>query len=759
MGDLAAFAVIQELAVTEKEVFDAIDLLKGAGIEPHWLYPQSKCPVGKGWPTHSKRSFDDLKKEYRRGYNLGARAGAWSTPAKGKSLIIIDKDVKSTDPRHRQEADQVVRELLGDLDRYPTVQTGWGNGSAQYYALVDEKRIPDSKDYRVSPEKVEVNTKEGLKTKDAWQVSILSTGKQAVAPPSVHPDTGNKYIWVREPAQGIPDLPEGSYSLLMRLQPSSATSTYAADGLQAGELSDIEDALNFIDPGSYDVWLTVGMALKTSSDSDEAFQCWCRWAKRSDKFDEEASRQKWHSFTAARDAGVTVGTIYFLARQNGWLGPQHAGELIAELNNVYAVVPVGGKVRILREEYDPVRKRQCFSLISQEDFKLLLSNRPAPEGPGKLGTYWLAHPARRQYKGIIFNPGATPEGYYNLYRGFSVQAAEGECTLFLQHILDVVCDGNDEHYEYVLNWLAHLVQKTGELPGVAIVLLGGQGVGKNTLVDTVGSFFGQHYLPLTNMNQVTGRFNSHLMDCIVVFANEAIWAGDRSVVGNLKAMITDAETAIEFKGKDIITARNYKRVLVASNENWPIAMDWDDRRFLILEVSDKHKGNQTYFAAIHDELDNGGREALLFLLQNRDIKHFNPRLKPNSKAGLDVKLRSAKPVEKWWFNCLQAGKVFRNFQRAPRIDLTDLDEQDPTRIRKDDVHNSYKDYCKEQGHHFPEELENFTKSLKRMLPSLDSARPTIGGERVRCYSFPSLAQCRKEFAVFSKEEIDWAEGD
>ena len=58
------------------------------------------------------------------------------------------------------------------------------------------------------------------------------------------------------------------------------------------------------------------------------------------------------------------------------------------------------------------------------------------------------------------------------------------------------------------------------------------------------------------MNQVVGRFNSHMKEALLVFANEAVWGGDKVAEGTLKAMITDRETAIEFKGKDIVWVQN-----------------------------------------------------------------------------------------------------------------------------------------------------------------------------------------------------------
>ncbi len=255
------------------------------------------------------------------------------------------------------------------------------------------------------------------------------------------------------------------------------------------------------------------------------------------------------------------------------------------------------------------------------------------------------------------------------------------------------------------------------------------------------------------------------MNSLYVFANEAIWAGDPSAVGNLKAMITDPSTAIEFKGKDIITVRNYKRLIVASNEKWPVKMDWDDRRFLILQVSAKR--DKEYFTAIHDQLDNGGREALLYHLQNIDLRDFDPSLKPKSNAGFDIKLRSADPVQKWWYNCLRDAQMVLD-QHQGVLERESLHMDKTTEVSRSWVYKSYTQYCGQQNLRYIEEPASFSKSLRLMVPSMGAKRPsqkTIGGKAVGprqparpwVHVFPPLDDCRREFAEYAKEDIDWAD--
>ena len=102
--------------------------------------------------------------------------------------------------------------------------------------------------------------------------------------------------------------------------------------------------------------------------------------------------------------------------------------------------------------------------------------------------------------------------------GFAVEAVAGDCQLYLDHVRDCICDGDETLNDYVLNWMAHLVQKPAELPGVALVLIGDQGTGKGSFVEPLGQILGDHYQHATQMDKVLGRFNMHMAHALLVFA-------------------------------------------------------------------------------------------------------------------------------------------------------------------------------------------------------------------------------------------------
>ena len=76
------------------------------------------------------------------------------------------------------------------------------------------------------------------------------------------------------------------------------------------------DKLAYIDPDPYDVWLTVGMALKHEG---YGWETWDEWSRGSSKYQEGVCERKWRSFNEG-NAGepATGGTIDHLARLGGW---------------------------------------------------------------------------------------------------------------------------------------------------------------------------------------------------------------------------------------------------------------------------------------------------------------------------------------------------------------------------------------------------------------------------------------------------------
>ena len=301
------------------------------------------------------------------------------------------------------------------------------------------------------------------------------------------------------------------------------------------------------------------------------------------------------------------------------LDPQ--ANIIAQLNQRHAVVDYSGQTLIMNEEYDPSLERPYISLSKKTDFFDKYANQllPDPSNTKKdisIAQYWWTHKDRKTYKGIVFEPGKNLPGYYNLWTGFSFQPVPGDWSLFRNHIFNIVANGNEKIFEWIMGWMARIVQDPGgEKPGTAIVLRGGQGTGKTFFARIFGKLFGRHYLYISHPGQLTGQFNHHLKDALVVFVDEGFLVGDKKAEGFLKSMVTEKVINIEQKFRDMTTVKNHINLIIASNNKQIVPAGMDERRFFVLDISEGQKQNKAYFKAVEDQMNNGGYEAMLYDLQ------------------------------------------------------------------------------------------------------------------------------------------------
>jgi len=337
--------------------------------------------------------------------------------------------------------------------------------------------------------------------------------------------------------------------------------------------------------------------------------------------------------------------------------------MLADLNNRYAVVQNAGngRCRVIYEDPDS-------GLLVQQaptDFKTFYSNQfveiPTPQGARQipLGKWWFEHKMRRSFRSIAFQPGAeVGANVYNLWRGFAFEAIPGgSCDLYLSHVREVICSGDEDIYNYLVNWMALAVQKPNQPGHTAIVLRGSQGAGKGTFAKTFAKLFGHHGKQVTDAKHLVGSFNAHLRDCIVLFADEAIAANNKQHESMLKTMVTEESLMVEAKGVDASVERNYLHVIMASNADWVVPTGVDDRRFVMLDVSDEHVMDAAYWGELNAQLRNGGYQALLHFLLTRDLSEFDPRVRPQTEALQDQKQRSFDPLARWWYAVLQEGNI------------------------------------------------------------------------------------------------------
>ncbi|MDA8954265.1 DUF5906 domain-containing protein, partial [Pseudomonadales bacterium] len=114
--------------------------------------------------------------------------------------------------------------------------------------------------------------------------------------------------------------------------------------------------------------------------------------------------------------------------------------------------------------------------------------------------------------------------------------------------------------------------------------------------------WGATILGVSDIDQVIGRFNAALERNYVVCMDEALFAGGKKSLNRLKSVVTEPEIHIEQKYQPSRTIDSYQRFFATINHEQFAHMEHDDRRFLFLRVSDKHKQDTEYFGKLHKSL-------------------------------------------------------------------------------------------------------------------------------------------------------------
>ncbi len=320
---MSSFGVVQESIPHAKEVLSFAKPLLSVGIALHRLHPKSKRPVGDLWSTAPRLDFEQFEAVVRDGDNVGVRLGEWSHTEAGY-LHLIDLDIR--DPALRAEAWATLTDLWADVREYPSVVSGSGGESRHFYFFADtawaSRKIAHSKTFSTV---WDASRKKDVKKWD-WEIELFGTGKQAVLPPSIHPDTGLPYRWERPLNLGDFELgiyPTVSAATLERwgawkdespvdddddllaihlATPMGLSETEAAALLADLPLEDwCEDR---------DGWLNAGMALHHEFEGSETgFLLWDRFSQQSDKYDAKDIKRAWKSFGDYRGRPVRMATL------------------------------------------------------------------------------------------------------------------------------------------------------------------------------------------------------------------------------------------------------------------------------------------------------------------------------------------------------------------------------------------------------------------------------------------------------------------
>lgn len=385
-------------------------------------------------------------------------------------------------------------------------------------------------------------------------------------------------------------------------------------------------------------------------------------------------------------------------------------------------------------------KRFCEKIGLQEDPKALISQ------------FWVS-PNTHEFKRTAFSPLATPLDTINFWVG-PAEGSTGCWSVVHSFLLDVICAGNEEVCAYLLMYLAHMLQRPEEKPGIMIVLLGAQGTGKGTFFKLLSKVWPRTTLEVNDVDHVVGNFNAVLEQKYVVCMDEALFAGDRKKLERLKSLITEPTCRIEQKYQPARIIDSFHRFIAASNNEQFAHIELDDRRFMFLRVSSVKKADVRYFDGLLSAINNPAViAAMIYDLERMDLTSFNVRRRPSTEEHLSQKIQSLTGFDRYWFEVLQAGSI----DGSENIFLGEWSE--PRFVSSYALMRQYKSFDKNSERFASIQASHIATKISKLCGSARSGRSKDphGGKQVRGFYLPSLTTARQEFEKVLGGSVTWSD--
>jgi hypothetical protein len=241
--------------------------------------------------------------------------------------------------------------------------------------------------------------------------------------------------------------------------------------------------------------------------------------------------------------------------------------------------------------------------------------------------------------------------------------------LFLE-LIDLITNNKSNLKDYVLKWLAHLLQKPCDLPGVGLVLTGAKGIGKDTLGDflqkyVVGDALSMNY---TTNKQFFGTHDTGKLNKFLIKLEETSKKECLENASELKSIVTASSITVNPKGVKEITSDNFARYIFTTNKPNPIDLSDGERRFVLLNCSRDKKGDFDFWSEVREVLfcPSGGRTVAEYLL-SLNISSFNPRKLPENDYQSSILISEETSEERfikvWDGETMKASSLYDKYVR------------------------------------------------------------------------------------------------
>jgi hypothetical protein len=289
---------------------------------------------------------------------------------------------------------------------------------------------------------------------------------------------------------------------------------------------------------------------------------------------------------------------------------------------------------------------------------------------------WLEDSNRQHFDKVDFYPtDECPSNVYNKFDGLRASKLNFDMTpsaiaVRVKPIIDHINLLTSGHSDFMIKWLANIVQNTHKKSEVALLLRDqgtlttcGGGTGKNLFFEWFGNkILGEKYfITVGNNSDLFDNFNGLFENKLLVFVEEAKSDDNNKNIDYLKSQITGKKSKTERKGVDSYSTKNFTNYVFTSNNRNPIPINKNDRRFSAYDVNISKRNNSSYFENLVSKLDED-LTAYAFYKYLMSIKTYKSPVEfqqniPITNALIEMKILNSGPLIRWIVYLLIHGKV------------------------------------------------------------------------------------------------------
>jgi hypothetical protein len=240
-----------------------------------------------------------------------------------------------------------------------------------------------------------------------------------------------------------------------------------------------------------------------------------------------------------------------------------------------------------------------------------------------LAKFWLSLAGAHRVERIVLRPNEgrlKDPNLWNMAGSFITPIKSTDPPYFFRLVRDAF---RPDDGDWLLDFVADMVQYPQVKPHTAPAVTGKSGCGKTHLWRYVGAMLGEQlYYEMSGFAGISNKFNADTEAALLIFIDEAQAMDLRGALPLFKTLVTGSTRRIERKGVDPFVTPNISRLVLAGEHKPVLLSDGGMRRRVpLFEMLPTFLRDRQFWDGYRNEMKLDGPARLLAHLRDRKITH------------------------------------------------------------------------------------------------------------------------------------------